>query len=50
MTDCEVVALCVVQANWHNGYWLPDMTVQCFTGWHQRLAIILGTPLMALTW
>ncbi|KAL0042507.1 hypothetical protein WJX79_001789 [Trebouxia sp. C0005] len=38
------------QANWHNGYWLPDMTVQCFTGWHQRLAIILGTPLMALTW
>ncbi|DBA90089.1 TPA: hypothetical protein ACH3X1_003408 [Trebouxia sp. C0004] len=38
------------QADWHNGYWLPDMTVQCFTGWHKRLAIILGTPLMALTW
>lgn len=50
MTDCEVLALWAVQANWHNGYWLPDMTVQCFTGWHQRLAIILGTPLMALTW
>ncbi len=40
----------VVQANWHYGYWVPDMSVQCFTGWHRKLAIILGTPLMTLTW
>ena len=44
------VELCMVQANWHAGYWVPDMSIQCFTGWHRKLAIILGTPLMTLTW
>ena len=44
------IGLCGVQANWHAGYWVPDMSIQCFTGWHRKLAIILGTPLMTLTW
>ncbi len=26
------------------------MTVECFGGWHRKLSIILGIPLMALTW
>ena len=41
---------CLLQANWGFGYWMPDMSIQCFTGWHRKLAIILGTPLMTLTW
>ncbi|KAL0017928.1 hypothetical protein WJX77_006864, partial [Trebouxia sp. C0004] len=23
-------------------YWVPDMTVGCFGGWHRRLSIILA--------
>ncbi len=39
-----------MQANWRQGYWVPDMTMECFGDWHRKLSIILGTPLMTLTW
>lgn len=33
-----------MQAKWARGYWLPDMSVQCFTGWHLKLVLGLGLP------
>lgn len=33
-------------ARW--GYWVPDMTVQCFQGWHTVLSLGLGIPLLLL--
>ena len=43
-------AVYILQADWHSGYWVPDTSVECFGGWHRKLSIILGTPLMSLTW
>ena len=40
----------VLQADWHHGYWVPDMGFQCFTGWHLKVALALGLPLLLLTW
>ena len=38
-----------MQASWHRGYWLNDMTVQCFTGRHLRWSGFLGIPLLLIT-
>ena len=38
-----------VQATWGRGYWLSDMSVQCFTGAHLRWAGFLGIPLVLVT-
>ena len=38
----------VLQADWPRGYWLPDMSKPCFTGWHLRIALPLGLPLLAV--
>ncbi len=27
-----------MQARWPHGYWVPDMSVQCFAGWHLKLS------------
>ena len=27
-----------MQARWWLGYWVPDMSVQCFKGWHLKLS------------
>ena len=37
-----------IQATWDKGYWLADMTVPCFTGWHLKLSLAMGTPLLIL--
>ena len=28
-----------MQATWAWGYWLPDMSIRCFVGWHLRLSL-----------
>ncbi|KAL0046985.1 hypothetical protein WJX82_003591 [Trebouxia sp. C0006] len=33
------------QARARHGYWVPDMSVQCFAGWHLKLSAGLGAPL-----
>lgn len=38
-----------VQATWHHGYWLSDMTVKCFTGKHMRWSGFFGVPLLVIT-
>ena len=43
----SVIADCV-QATWAYGYWLPDMSIECFTGWHLKLVWGLGIPLLLL--
>ncbi|DBB05192.1 TPA: hypothetical protein ACH3X3_010435 [Trebouxia sp. C0006] len=37
-----------LQADWPLGYWVPDMSKPCFTGWHLRLSLPLGVPLLVL--
>lgn len=37
-----------MQANWKWGYWVPDMSVKCFDGWHLGFALGLGIPLLVL--
>ncbi len=27
-----------MQARWQHGYWVPDMSVKCFAGWHLKLS------------
>ena len=34
-----------MQAQWPGGYWLPDMTMQCWTGAHRFHALLPGVPL-----
>ena len=34
-----------MQARWPGGYWLPDMTMQCWTGSHRFHALLPGLPL-----
>ncbi|DBA69633.1 TPA: hypothetical protein ACH3X2_012695 [Trebouxia sp. C0005] len=36
------------QARARHGYWVPDMSVQCFVGWHLKLSAGLGAPLVLL--
>ncbi|KAL0052667.1 hypothetical protein WJX82_005691 [Trebouxia sp. C0006] len=36
------------RATWAWGYWLPDMSIRCFVGWHLRLSLGLGVPLLLL--
>lgn len=38
----------LVQARAEWGYWVPDMTVQCFQEWHLPLSFGLGIPLLLL--
>lgn len=38
----------VMEAAWSWGYWLPDMRVPCFTGWHLKISLAMGTPLLVL--
>lgn len=38
-----------MQAVWKHGYWLSDMTVECFTGKHLHWAGFIGLPLLLLT-
>ena len=41
------VWLCVlVQASSHHGFWLPDMTVPCWSNWHTLRAAPLGSLLL----
>ncbi|KAL0044981.1 hypothetical protein WJX82_004122 [Trebouxia sp. C0006] len=35
-------------ATWKWDYWVPDMSVQCFAGWHLGLSLALGIPLLLL--
>lgn len=37
-----------MQADWKSGYWYPDMTIPCWTGWHLRHAVSLGVPMLVL--
>ncbi len=37
-----------VAGNLARSHWLPDMTQQCFTGWHLGWALGLGLPLLLL--
>ena len=37
-----------LQAAKKYGYWVPDMSVECLTGWHLRLALGLGVPLLVV--
>ncbi len=34
--------LLCVQDTWAKGYWVLDMNVQCFKGWHLTLTLTLG--------
>lgn len=36
------------QAAWAWGYWVPDMSIQCYTGWHLRIALALGAPMLLI--
>ena len=36
------------QATSPKGYWLPDMTVECWTGLHLFHALLPGVPLMII--
>ncbi|KAL0045512.1 hypothetical protein WJX82_008793 [Trebouxia sp. C0006] len=36
------------QAAWAQGYWVSDMTLQCFTGLHLKWSMALGVPLLFL--
>lgn len=38
-----------IQATWHRGYWLSDMSMECFTGQHMRWSGFLGVPLLVIT-
>lgn len=38
-----------LQATWPAGYWVSDMTIQCFEGAHLRWAGVIGVPLLLLT-
>ncbi|KAL3155043.1 hypothetical protein ABBQ38_011563 [Trebouxia sp. C0009 RCD-2024] len=37
------------RATWHRGYWLSDMSMECFTGQHMRWSGFLGVPLLVIT-
>ena len=37
-----------VQATWPLGYWVPDMSQPCFTGWHLKVSLALGIPLLVI--
>lgn len=41
------LAVCL-QANWRWGYWVPDMTIKCYQGWHLGFSAGLGVPLLLL--
>ena len=45
---CKTLLLLLLQATWKWGYWVPDMTVQCYGGWHLGFSVGLGVPLLLL--
>lgn len=47
-TACSIRDECAMQATWRWGYWVPDMTVQCFDNWHLPFSLGLGVPLLVL--
>lgn len=47
--DCTCNNLiCELQATAEWGYWVPDMAVQCFRGWHLPLSLGLDIPFLLL--
>ena len=42
------LARAMSQAAWAQGYWVSDMTLQCFTGLHLKWSMALGVPLLFL--
>ncbi len=49
MSFLKACAECCFQ-DWPHGYWVPDMRMPCYHGWHKVLAILVGLPMMAVTW
>ena len=45
---CDFYQPLLLQANWRWGYWVPDMTVRCYSSWHLGFSIGLGVPLLLL--
>ena len=40
--------VCMQQAEWPLGYWVPDMSMPCFTDWHLKVSLSLGLPLLII--
>ncbi len=42
MDECCSSARFILQATWKHGYWIRDMTQECFTGVHKSLYLPIG--------